>query len=212
MENRFEILTERKTILSYFLLYALINSLLLYYIHDIIITDPQYFTGGNMNSVNLYRKLWMGYYFISPFYEIIKLLIISALIYYAIRFIKKLNTQFWGIFYIVLLAQFILLIPDLFELIWFTFIKTNYTMSDVDYFSPLSLASLANHEEISDFLFKLLNSINLFNLAYWFLLFLFIKKYLEVKLLDSIVVVLSFYGSSFLALSFIKYYFLLKIL
>ncbi|MDX9695565.1 MAG: hypothetical protein RBT49_07215 [Bacteroidales bacterium] len=212
MENRFEILTERKTILSYFLLYALINSLLLYYIHDIIITDPQYFTGGNMDSVKLYRKLWMISYFISPFYKIIKLLIISALIYYAIRFIKKLNTQFWGIFYIVLLAQFILLIPDLLELIWFTFIKTNYTMSDVDYFSPLSLASLANHEEISDFLFKLLNSINLFNLASWFLLFLFIKKYLEVKLLDSIVVVLSFYGSSFLVLSFIKYYFLLKIL
>jgi len=210
MENRFEILTERKTILRYFLLYAIINSLLLYYVHDIIITDPQYFTSGNMNSVELFRRLWTAFYFISPFYEIIKILLISALIYYAIIIVNKLNIQFWGIFYIVLLAQFILLIPNFLELIWFTFIKPNYSMSDVDYFSPLSLTIFFDRENISDFMFKIFSTINLFSLAYWVLLVHFIKKYLKIKFKDTIVIVFSFYGLAAFVISFIRFYFLFK--
>jgi hypothetical protein len=211
MENKFEVPANRKTIFSYFLLYALINALLLYYIHDIIITDPQYFTGGNMNSVNLYRKLWMVFYFISPFYEMVKLLVISALIYYAIKTVKKLETQFWGIFYIVLLTQFLLLIPDLFELVWFTFIKTNYSMGDVKYFTILSLANLVNYENISHFLFSLLESVNLFNIFYWSLLVYLIKKHIEINLKDSIIVVFCFYGFVAIILKIVWFLFLFKI-
>jgi hypothetical protein len=211
MENKFEVPANRKTIFSYFLLYALINALLLYYIHDIIITDPQYFTGGNMNSVNLYRRLWMVFYFISPFYEMAKLLIISALVFYAIKTVKKLQTQFWGIFYIVLLAQFLLLIPDLLELVWFTFIKTNYSMGDVKYFTILSLANLVNYENISHFLFSLLESVNLFNIFYWSLLVYLIKKHIEINLKDSIIVVFCFYGFVAIILKIVWFLFLFKI-
>lgn len=195
MGNKFEIITDKKTILKYFLLYALLNALLLYYIHDLIIIDPQYFTGGNMSSVRLYRKIWRVIYFTSPFYEFIKMFVISFLIFQAIRIVKKINTQFWGIFYIVLLAQFLLLIPDLLELIWFTFIKTDYSMIDVDYFNPLSVVNLMDSNNLSRFSYKLLSSISIFNLLYWSLLIYSIKNYIEITLKESFVVVLCFYGS-----------------
>lgn len=203
MENKFEFITDKKSIFKYFLVYALLNALLLYYIHDIIITDPQYFTGGNMNSVALFRKLWKVIYFLSPVYEFIKILVISFLIYQAIRIVKKLNTQFWGIFYIVLIAQFILLIPDFMELIWFTFIKIDYSMVDVDYFNPLSVANLMDYQNISNFTYKLIESINLFNITYWGLLLYLIKKYVDISLKDSFIVVFCFYGLMSFIFSFI---------
>ena len=210
MGNNINIITGRKEIFKYFLLYALVNALLLYYIHDIIITDPQYFTGGNMNSVELFRRVWNIIYFISPLYEFVKILIISVLIYQAIKFVNKSNIKFSGIFYIVLLAQLLLLIPDLFELVWFTFIKTDYAMSDVKYFDPLSVANLINYEDISFFTYKLLSSINFFNIFYWGLLIYLIKKYLEITIKDSIKVVFCFYGSIFLIFSFIRFWGLYK--
>jgi len=206
MENKFEILTERKNVLKYFLLYALLNILLLYYIHDIVITDPQFFTGGNARSVKLFRQLWHVFYIISPFYEWIKILVIGFLIYQAVKFIKKQTVPFWGIFYIVLLGQFLLLIPDLLELAWFTFIKTDYSMQDVQSFSPLSLAVFVNNENISEFAFKLLSAINLFNMLYWFLLCYLIQKFSRVSLKDSVLIVFSFYGVLVLIINLIEFY------
>jgi len=206
MENKFEILTERKNVLNYFLFYALINALLLYYIHDIIITDPQFFTGGNARSVNLFRQFWRVFYFISPFYEWIKILVIGFLVYQALKFIKKQIVPFWGIFYIVLLGQFLLLVPDLMELIWFTFIKTDYSMQDVQSFSPLSLTVLVNNENISEFTFKILSAINLFNLFYWLLLCYLIQKFSKISLKDSVLIVLSFYGVLVFIINLIEFY------
>lgn len=205
MGNNFEIVTDRKEIFKFFIFYAVVNALLLYYIHDIVITDPQYFTGGNARSVDLFRKVWRFIYFISPLYEFLKMLIISFFIYQAIKFVKKLNTEFWGVFYIVLLAQLILVIPNLLELIWFTFIKTDYSMIDVEYFNPLSAANLIDYENLSNFSYELLRSINLFNIIYWSLLVYLIKGYIKITLKDSIIVVFCFYGPLSFVYSFIYY-------
>ncbi len=207
MGNNIKIITDRKEIFKYFIFYALINALLLYYIHDIIITDPQYFTGGNMNSVNLFRRVWKVIYFISPIYEFIKLVVISFLIYQAIKLVIKIEVHFWNILYIVLLAQMILLIPDFLELIWFTFIKSDYTMSNVENFNPLSLINLINHENASNFSYELLCSINLFNILYWGLLVYLIKGYVKITLKNSIIVVFCFYGPISFIFSFTFYLF-----
>ncbi|MBI9055145.1 MAG: hypothetical protein JEY96_15085 [Bacteroidales bacterium] len=155
-----------------------------------------------MKSVQLFHRVWTVIYFLSPFYTFVKILIISFLIYQAVRIVKKLDAQFWGFFYIVLLAQLVLLIPDLLELIWFTFIKTDYSMADVDYFNPLSIVNLINYESISSSSYKLMSSINVFNVLYWGLLIILIKKFVKINLKDSSVVVLCFYG----AISFIVFF------
>ncbi len=207
MGNNFEIVTDRKEIFKFFLFYAVVNSLLLYYIHDIIITDPQYFTGGNMNSVRLFRNVWSVIYFLSPLYEFIKLAVISVLIYQAIKLFIKIKVQFWGVLYIVLLAQMLLLIPDVLELIWFTFIKTDYSMIDVEYFNPLSVVNLIDYENLSNYSYELLCSINLFNILYWGLLVYLIKGYLKITLKDSMKVVFCFYGPLSFVYSFTFYLF-----
>ena len=207
MGNNIKIITDRKEILKFFMFFALVNALLLYYIHDIIITDPQYFTGGRPSSVTVFRNVWKIIYFISPIYEFIKLVVISGLIYQAIKYFIKKEVQFWGILYIVLLAQMILLIPDVLELIWFTFIKLDYSMSDVDSFNPLSLSNLIDYENFSNFSSELLGSINLFNILYWGLLVYLIKEYLKISLKDSIIVVFCFYGPLSFIYSFTFYLF-----
>ena len=207
MGNNIKIISDRKEILKFFAFFAVINALLLYYIHDIIITDPQHFTGGNARSVDLFRKVWRFIYVVSPLYEFSKLIFISGLIYQAIKHFIQIKVQFWGILYIVLLAQMIFLIPDFLELIWFTFIKTDYSMSDVDNFNPLSLINLINHENLSDLSYELLCSINLFNILYWSLLVFLIKKYLKATFKQSVLVVFCFYGPLTFIYSFVFYLF-----
>jgi len=201
------VITNRKEIFKYFLFYALINALLLYYVHDLIITDPQYFTGGNARSVALYRKVWRFIYFTSPVYEFIKITIISLLIFQAIKLFFKLKVQFLGIVYIVLLAQMLLLIPDILELIWFTFIKPDYSMRDVEYFSPLSLINFIDHQNLSNIGYELLRSINLFNILYWGFIIYFIKEYVNIKMAKSVLVVFCFYGPVSFIFSFTYYFF-----
>ncbi|HRW62404.1 MAG TPA: hypothetical protein P5132_02895, partial [Bacteroidales bacterium] len=113
---------------------------------------------------------------------------------------------FWGIFYIVLLGQFLLLIPDLLELVWFTFIKTDYSMQDVQSFSPLSLATFVKNEHISEFTFKILSAINLFNIFYWVFLCYLIQKFSKNNLKDSALIVFSFYGVLVFIINLIEFY------
>ncbi|HSH51012.1 MAG TPA: hypothetical protein VK982_04730 [Bacteroidales bacterium] len=209
--NDIIIVTNHKEVLKYFCLYSLINALLLYYIHDLIITDPQYFTGGNMKSVSLFRTVWRVIYFLSPVYEFVKILIISFLLYKSIQIFTNVDKSFWGIFYIVLLAQIVLLIPDLLEVIWFSFFKTDYSMIDVDYFNPLSITNFFHPERFSDICYKFLSSINIFNIVYWGILIFFIKKIANITLKKSFKVVVSFYGSISIVISLIHFWWLYKL-
>lgn len=138
------------------------------------------------------------------------MLIISTLIYHAIKYFKKINPLFWNIVFVVLLAQLILLIPNLLELAWFTFIKTNYTMKDVDYFNPLSIVNLINTDDISNFVYKLLSVISFFNLLYWCMLIYLTRKYIRLNFRDSLIVILSFYGSGAFIITILRLFLVYK--
>ncbi|HET54099.1 MAG TPA: hypothetical protein ENN33_02660 [Ignavibacteria bacterium] len=122
-------------------LLCLLSVLSLFITHDIIITEPQYFTGGNQNSVKLYRQVYFALYFVQPLYCFIKVLIIAGLLNFGLQSIK-IKVSFKQLMLVVIVAKLVYWMQDLSKVIWFLFINTSYTMQDVDYFSFLSLQNL----------------------------------------------------------------------
>ncbi len=150
--------------------FCLLNILFLFLINDVIITDPKYFTGGNDNSVNLFRNVYTAIYFINPIYSFIKIASIALVLKLGAALYCNLELEFRQLFTLATIAGFVLLLPDLLEVIWFLIIHTGYTMEEVKFFAPLSLFSLYDINEFPESYGYLLKLINLFELVYWFIL------------------------------------------
>jgi hypothetical protein len=138
MKAYFASLVEKENFWPLMILLGLLSTLSFYVTHDIIITDPQYFTGGNQNSVELYRQIYTALYFIQPFYCFIKVAIIAGLLNFGLQSIKS-KVSFKQLMLVAILAKLVYWVQDLAKVLWFLFIKTSYTMQDVDYFSFLTL-------------------------------------------------------------------------
>jgi hypothetical protein len=177
-----------------FALYSLFAILFLFLINDIIITDPQYFTGGNENSVKLFRNVYFFIYLIYPIYALIKIAIIAGAIRLAAAAFFSLEIEFFKLFTLVLLAEFALLLPDLIESVWFLLIHTNYTMEEVKYFYPFSVYSLIGFENIEQTFDYPLKLINPFELFYWYILITGLKEITEKSTKQSFKIVLFSYG------------------
>lgn len=189
-----------------YLVYALFSILFLFVINDIIITNPQYFTGGNENSIKLFRNVYTVIYIINPVYALIKIVFIAFLLKTALAFFFTLDTKFSQLFTLVTLSEFALLLPDLLEIIWFLLIHTNYTMEEVKYFYPFSAYSLIgweNFTQSTDYLFKLLNP---FEILYWIMLITGIKEITGKTTKDGLKVVASSYGLFLLLIILFRYF------
>lgn len=76
-------------------------------------------------------------------------------------------TQCWGV---VIGAEFIFLIPEVIKIIWFMTIETDPTYNDIRQFYPLSLIHLADYSEMDKRYAYPLRALNVFEIAYWFML------------------------------------------
>ena len=76
-------------------------------------------------------------------------------------------TQCWGV---VIGAEFIFLIPEIIKIIWFMTIETDPTYNEIREFYPLSLISFADYSEMDKRYAYPLRALNVFEVAYWFLL------------------------------------------
>lgn len=75
--------------------------------------------------------------------------------------------QCWGI---VLTAEYIFLIPEVLKILWFMTIHTDPTYNDIGSFYPLSLMHFFDYYSIDKRWAYPLRALNLFEIAYWFLL------------------------------------------
>lgn len=80
-------------------------------------------------------------------------------------------------FVAIINAEFIFLIPPLIKLLWFTVFQTNYSLSQLQNFSPLSAYSLIDYQ-IEPWITYPTKIVNLFELAYCCLLAYQIKNVL----------------------------------
>lgn len=75
--------------------------------------------------------------------------------------------QCWGV---VIAAEFIFLIPEVLKILWFFFIHQDPTYNDINGFYPLSLMHFADYYTIDKRYAYPLRALNLFEVAYWFVL------------------------------------------
>ncbi len=75
--------------------------------------------------------------------------------------------QCWSI---AIVSELVFLVPELLKVLWFLFIEKDPSWDAVNGFYPLSLMSLFNYEDIDTKFAYPLRALNVFEVAYWFLL------------------------------------------
>ena len=104
------------------------------------------------------------------------------------------KTSFKKIFQVVLVAEFVWIIPSILTIIWFGLIDTDYTLLDVQYFQPLSLLNLFDPENVESWLIFPLKSLNIFEVIYMLVLAIGIKKVIQKDYNTSLTFVVPVYG------------------
>ncbi|MCP9766785.1 hypothetical protein EGI22_02620 [Lacihabitans sp. LS3-19] len=139
---------------------------------------------------------WVGYLFI-PIIYLLKISLISLCLYTGILLSNVKTLSFSKIFSAVVLADILFLIPGVIKIFWFSF-QPDYTLEDLQYFMPGSLLNLFNPKEIEPWLVYPLQSINIWEVAFWFALAYELKEYFQEDYTKSFSTVMVSYGSGFL--------------
>ena len=118
---------------------------------------------------------WLSYPFI-PLLLLIKITLISSVLYIGTFFYSKAKVTFKQLFNAVVKAEFVFLGVGVLKIIWFYFFQTNYTLEDLQYFYPLSALNIVGYQGLDVWFIYPLQVLNLFELAYWFLLAYYVGK------------------------------------
>jgi len=139
---------------------------------------------------------WLGY-IISPTLILLKLSIISLCLNIGLYFvINKLD--FKSVFKVALIAEFIFIIPSIFKLLWFATFEASYNISDIQLFSPLSALSIFDEAAVQQnqsWLVYPLQTLNLFEVAYWLLLAKGVSEVIKKDFTESFELVMASYGT-----------------
>lgn len=118
---------------------------------------------------------WVSYPFITLLL-LIKIALISSILYIGTFFYSKTKVTFKQLFNAVVKAEFVFLGVGVLKIVWFYFFQTNYTLEDLQYFYPLSALNIVGYQGLEAWFIYPLQVLNLFELAYWLLLSYFIGK------------------------------------
>jgi hypothetical protein len=153
------------------------------------------YSSSQIESLLNYKKKyeWITYIFI-PFIYFIKISLISLCLYTGILLSNAKRLSFSKIFAAVVLADILFLIPGVIKIFWFSF-KPDYTLDDLQYFMPGSLLNLFNPKDIEPWLVYPLQSINIWEVAFWFALAYELKEYFQEDFGKSFGTVMASYGS-----------------
>ena len=123
-----------------------------------------------------YNKLKWFSYVIIPLFLLVKTTLIASIIYIGAFFYSKVKVTFKQLFNAIVKAEFVFLGVGILKIIWFYFFQTNYTLEDLQYFYPLSALNIVGYKGIDAWFIYPLQTLNLFELAYWLLLSFYVGK------------------------------------
>jgi len=112
-----------------------------------------------------YKYEWFGY-LITPLFLFIKIILIAICLKIGLIFID-IKKSWSKVLNWIIKLETIFLVPSVIILLWFMFIRTDYTYSDLQFFYPLSLLNLFNPEELNQLFVYPLRLVNVFELLYW---------------------------------------------
>jgi len=114
------------------------------------------------------RWQWIVYP-VLPIYYLLKFFVVAICIYIGVL-LAGYSVSFTKLFHVAMFSELIFLIVPIVKLIWFSIFFTNYTLQDLQYFSPLSLFSIVSRDSIEPWLVYPLQLFSVFEIAYWLLL------------------------------------------
>jgi len=187
---------------QFYILILLAGYLLLSWLNNAFILTEEVFyaslgeqiTFEKINSIFLMKKdlEWLSYLFI-PISLVLKLLTISIVLYSGIL-LSGLKIRFSRILQLVIKAEFVFLLMGLMKFLWVYLHHSEISFTSIAFFQPLSLINFFSPNDQLTYLVYPLQIINLFELAYCFLLALLLKALLSVSFRKSIDLVLNTYG------------------
>ena len=141
-----------------------------------------------------FKEKWrfVSYIFL-PILLLLKTLIIAAILDVGCFFFGK-EIKYKKLFNQVVKAEFIFLLVIIFKTVWFYFFQPNYTLEDLQYFYPLSALNIVGHEGLQTWFIYPFQVLNLFEVAYWFILAYLIGKELNENTDKGFSIVASSYG------------------
>lgn len=104
-------------------------------------------------------------YAIIPFFLLLKIAIITSIIYIGSFFMNK-ELKYKPLINIVLNAEFIFLLVPIFKIIWFYFFQTNYNLNDIQNFYPLSALNIVGYKGLETWFIYPFQVLNLFEVFY----------------------------------------------
>jgi hypothetical protein len=143
----------------------------------LLISDTLYYNAlGNQLSYERIRALiaqgerwkWLGNVLVPVLCGIKLSLVASAMSLGS--YLTTNRFHFKHFFGAAIFGELVFLLPLLIKLLWFLFVQTDYTLQDLSMFYPLSLLNIIGTENIPSYWLYPLQTLNLFELAYWFLL------------------------------------------
>lgn len=181
-------------------------------IHFIVILTSDYFLTSDELFYNFYSEQlaqehieellnnqkkwsWIGYAII-PLLILIRTSLVAFCLSIGLFFYDIENKiKFKQLFRVVLLGEFTLVLVGLFKFSYFYFIKTEFTLQDIQQFYPLSFINFLDIEKLEPWLVYPLQTINLFEISYFFVLVYGVHKLLKNNYWKSFEIIAVSYGT-----------------
>lgn len=167
--------------------------------NDLLINSlGEQFTVEQIESVlDLQEKWsWVGFA-ILPVLLFIKVILIAAVIDLGLFFYDE-KLKYKEIVHLVIKAEYVFLLVIVFKAVWFLLFETDYTLEELQYFYPFSMLTIVGYEGLAAWFVYPFQVINLFELAYWFVLAYFLGKELKTTTEKGFSIVASSYGVALL--------------
>lgn len=188
--------------------YNLISFLLIWSVYgfvtfltkEYLFTDSLYFNSFSEqlslerinDMINASTKFSFLSYFLIPIVLTIKFVLITlTIIMYGFMTSKKYRIK--EMLSVIINAEIVFVFSGVIKFLYFLLIHQNYNLLDLQFFFPLSVINYFNYQDIESFLIYPLQTVNVFELLYWFALAYGISKVTKSDLQGGMKVVLSSY-------------------
>lgn len=139
---------------------------------------------------------WLGYTLV-PLFVALKIALVASCLSIGLFFITN-RFNYKDLFGAAVVAEFVFLIPSILKILWFAFFKTDYNLVDLQLFYPLSALSLFDETAVQQnqsWLVYPLQTLNLFEVAYWLLLAKSVSEVIKKDFTKSFELVMASYGT-----------------
>ena len=138
---------------------------------------------------------WLSYGII-PLVILIRSSLVALCLSIGMFFYEMENKlKFTQFFRIALRGEFVLVFVGIAKLLYFLFIKTDYTLQDIQQYYPLSYLNFLDIDNLEPWLIYPLQTVNIFEITYFFVLVYGLHKLLKNKYWKSFEITAASYGT-----------------